>query len=167
MSDFVRGAVAFFGVVFLVGLISYRMGEEHALECALSSAEPKVDTLFIFDTIVSETPIYKEKRVVERIVVPVVDTLRLRDTLYMYADREQVHWRDSLSDVYASGISVEVDSVRHFITERVVVKEIAIPKVQKSRWGIGVHVGYGVQLGTEVRHCPYVGIGISYDLLTW
>ena len=101
-------------------------------------------------------------------LVPVVDTLRLTDTLYVYLDREQVVWQDSLSRVYASGILPQIDSVHHFINERVVTRELTRVVKKPCRWGIGVHGGYGVGLDNgKVIASPYIGIGISYNIISW
>jgi hypothetical protein len=87
--------------------------------------------------------------------------------LYVYLDREQVVWQDSLSRVYASGILPQIDSVQHYITERIVTKEVTIHVKKPCKWGVGVHAGYGVQLGDQVRTAPYIGVGVSYNILSW
>lgn len=143
------------------------MGKKYALNRLVLPQKERVDTLVIFDTIVAEKPILKEKRVVERILVPVTDTLRVRDTLYLYAEREQIHWKDSLSDVYASGIDVEVDSVLHYVPQRIITKERDVIVKVKPRWSLGIHAGYGIQVGDQISHAPYVGVGLSYNLLSW
>jgi opacity protein-like surface antigen len=97
----------------------------------------------------------------------VTDTLRQTDTLYVVLDREQVMWEDSLSRVYASGIMPEIDSVQHFVTERVITKEVVVPKVRRTRWGIGINAGYGVMIGDQVRTAPYIGVGVSYNIVSW
>ena len=62
----------------------------------------RVDTLFIRDTIKVTEPVYVTRRMVDSVLVPVTDTIRLRDTLYVFLEREQIRWEDSLSVVYAS-----------------------------------------------------------------
>ena len=99
--------------------------------------------------------------------MPVVDTLRVTDTLYVYLDREQVVWQDSLSRVYASGILPQIDSVRHFVKEIVVNREVSVPYKIKSRWGLGVQAGYGAYYDGKIRTAPYIGVGISYNILSW
>jgi hypothetical protein len=114
-------------------------------------------------------PIVQEITKVERVPVQVEvrDTLMVRDTMYVYLDREQIVWQDEWSRVYASGILPQVDSVQHFITEKVVTKEIRVPIKQKSRWGLGIQAGYGIQFGKDMSHSPYIGVGLSYNILTW
>lgn len=122
----------------------------------------KVDTLFIRDTIKVTEPISVTKRVLDSIPYPVTDTLRLRDTLYVFLEREQIRWEDSLSVVYASGINPQVDSVIHHTKNMIITKEN--PVIKKTRWGLGVQAGVGAGKGGL---SPYVGIGVSYNLLSW
>lgn len=126
--------------------------------------EEKVDTLYVRDTITLSKPVFVEKRVIEQVKIPVTDTLRQTDTLFVYLDREQVVWQDSLSCVYASGILPRVDSVKHFVCDKIVTIEKVVAKPVKSRWGLGVQAGYGA--GKDGLS-PYVGVGISYNLLSW
>ena len=124
----------------------------------------RVDTLFIRDTIKVTEPVYVTRRKVDSVLVPVTDTIRLRDTLYVFLEREQVRWEDSLSVVYASGVRPEIDSVIHYAERMVIVKEIPVVRVKKTRWGIGIQAGAGA---TKDGLTPYVGVGVSYNLLSW
>lgn len=125
------------------------------------------DTIYIRDTFTQYKPIFKERVVLKEVPIPVTDTLRIHDTLYVYLEREQVVWRDSLSRVYASGILPQIDSVQHFISERVVTRELTKVVKKPCRWGIGVHAGFGIQIGEQVRTTPYIGVGVSYNILSW
>lgn len=130
-------------------------------------AEPpatRVDTLVIRDTFKVTEPKYITRRVVDSVPYPVTDTIRMRDTLYVLLEREQVTWEDSLARVYASGIDPHVDSVIHFTQEMVITREIPVIQVKKTRWGIGVQAGAGV--GKDGL-TPFVGVGVSYILLSW
>lgn len=123
---------------------------------------PQVDTLVIHDTIKVTQPISVTKRVVDSIPYPVVDTLRLRDTLFIYLPKEQIRWEDSLSVVYASGVMPQVDSVIHHVQSMIITKEI--PVIKKTHWGVGVQAGMGLGKGGLT---PYVGVGVSYNILSW
>lgn len=124
----------------------------------------KVDTLIIRDTITQTEPIYVTRHKIESVLVPVTDSVMIHDTLYVYLDREQVVWQDSMSVVYASGINPQVDSVKHFRESKIVTIEKTIPVKVRSKWGIGIQAGYGA---TENGLTPYVGVGLSYNLLSW
>lgn len=124
----------------------------------------RVDTLFIRDTIKVTEPVYVTRKTVDSVLVPVTDTIRLRDTLYVFLEREQIRWEDSLSVVYASGVRPEIDSVIHYTERMVIVKEIPVVRVKKTRWGVGIQAGAGA---TKDGLTPYVGVGVSYNLLSW
>lgn len=143
------------------------IGYKYGLKSAVVEVSELADTLYLRDTIVQYEPILEERVVLKEVPIPVTDTLRIHDTLYVYLEREQVVWQDSLSRVYASGILPQIDSVEHYITERIVTKELTRVVKKPCRWGVGVHAGYGVQFGAQVATAPYIGIGISYNILSW
>lgn len=77
-------------------------------------------------------------------------------------------WQDSLSRVYASGVSVEIDSVMHFVSTKVIIKDRDVIVKIKPKWSIGVHAGYGASVNNgQVAPSPYVGIGVTYNLFSW
>ena len=166
-------AVAVVGasVSFLLALIlSYVIGRRNGFNSAVEAETEKVDTLYLRDTIVQYEPILEERVVYKReyVPVPVTDTLWKHDTLYVSLDHEQVVWQDSLSKVYASGIKPQIDSVQHYVSERIVTKELTKIVKKPCRWGIGVNVGYGGTYNNgRVFASPYIGIGISYNIISW
>lgn len=154
---------AFFLAIGNFAMIGYKYGFNSAVRGEVES----VDTIYIHDTITQYEPIIEERVVLEKIFVPVTDTLWKHDTLYVYLEKEQVVWQDSLSRVYASGIMPQIDSVQHFISERIVTRELTKVVKKPCKWGIGIHAGYGIQLGEQLRTAPYVGVGVSYNILSW
>ena len=145
-------------------LVAFLVGRRCPTNGGGETPTPKVDTLVIRDTIKVTEPISVTKRVVDSIFVPVTDTLRLRDTLYVYLEREQVRWEDSLSVVYASGVKPHVDSVIHHVEQLVTTEEIPVIQVRKTKWGIGMQAGFGAW---KDGLTPYVGVGVSYNLLSF
>ena len=148
--------------------IGFLIGHKHPQKSPVEPIKEKVDTLLIFDTITLSKPVFVEKIKLDSVLIPVTDTLWLHDTLYVYLEREQIQWQDSLCRVYASGVNPQVDSVTHFVRETIVNREISVPVKVKSRWGLGIQVGYGAGInGKQVYLTPYVGVGISYNILSW
>ena len=143
-------------------LLGFLVGQRCPRNGGGETPTPKVDTLVIRDTFKVTEPIYVTKRVVDSIPHPVTDTLRMRDTLYVILEREQIRWEDSLAVVYASGVMPQVDSVIHHTQSLIITKEI--PVIKKTRWGLGVQAGVGAGKGGLT---PYVGVGVSYNLLSW
>ena len=155
------------GIVVAV-LIGFLIGQKHPQKSPVEPIKEKVDTLLIFDTITLTKPVFVEKIQLDSVYMPVTDTLWKHDTLYVYLEREQIQWQDSLCRVYASGINPQVDSVTHFVQETIITREISVPVKVKSRWGLGIQVGYGAGInGKQVYMTPYVGVGISYNILSW
>ena len=150
--------------VILLILIGILIGQKHRQKSPLDPPEIKVDTLVVRDTIMQYKPIFVDKIKVDSVLIPIKDTIVIRDSVYIYMDREKITWRDSLCEVYASGIMPQVDSVRHFREYQCVTIETAIPIKEKSHWGLGVNAGYGVGQGGLT---PYIGIGVSYNILSW
>ena len=149
-------------------LIGFLIGHKHPQKSPVEPIKEKVDTLLIFDTITLTKPVFVEKIQLDSVYMPVTDTLWKHDTLYVYLEREQIQWQDSLCRVYASGINPQVDSVTHFVQETIINREISVPVKVKSRWGLGIQVGYGAGInGKQVYLTPYVGVGISYNILSW
>jgi len=124
----------------------------------------RVDTLTVRDTITQIRPVFEVRRVVERVAVPVTDTVQLHDTAYVYLEREQVEWSDSLATVWASGIQPRVDSVRHYTQKQIITQQVAVPVQVRRRWGIGVQAGYGA---SRDGLTPYIGVGVSYNFVTF
>ena len=154
----------------LLTIIGFTLiGYKYGLKSAVMEVSELADTIYVHDTFTQYKPILEERVVYKREYVPVLvtDTLWKHDTLYVSLDHEQVVWQDSLSKVYASGILPQIDSVQHYITERIVTKEVIIHVKKPCRWGVGVQAGYGIQLGEQIKTAPYIGIGISYNIIRW
>ena len=160
-SIFLVNALLILACVFLFGFI---IGQKHPQKSPVEPIKTKVDTLVIRDTMMCYKHIYVDRVKLDSVLVPVLDTMMIHDTTFVYLEREKVTWRDSLCEVYASGIMASVDSVRHFQEYKYITIETQVPVKVKTHWGLGVNAGYGVGKG---GFTPYIGVGISYNLLSW
>lgn len=151
------------GIAFAV-VLAFLVGQRCPRNPQGEPQIPRVDTLYVRDTIKVTEAVSVTKRVVDSILVPVHDTTRVKDTIYVFLEREQVRWEDSLAVVYASGVNPQVDSVIHYIQERIIIKEFPVIQVKKTRFGLGFQAG-----ATADREgvTPYIGIGVSYNILSW
>lgn len=126
----------------------------------------QVDTLRIRDTLRIEKPVSVEVRVTDTMLVAVADTVVVNDTVYLSLPRETKVYGDSTYTAQVSGYRPELDWVEVYpqtvyVTKNVITKDI-------SRWGIGLQAGYGAYAaGGQVRLAPYLGVGISYDIMRW
>lgn len=160
-----KKVLEFFELAFLMSLLlglGFVWGILSAKNTPTTKIEERVDTLIVRDTITLSKPIYVERVKTEKVLVPVTDTIRERDTLFVYLEKESITWRDSLCEVYASGIYPSVDSVRHFVSRVEIVKEI--PVKVKPAWSIGISAGYGA---SKEGLSPYLGVGITYNLFSF
>lgn len=126
----------------------------------------QVDTLRIRDTLLVERPVPVEVRVVDTMLVAVTDTIRLSDTVYLRLPREIKQYEDSLYRAQVSGYRPALDWIEVYPQTVYLTKVVKTQDVK--RWGIGLQAGYGAYAaGGQVRLAPYVGVGISYDILRW
>lgn len=123
------------------------------------------DTLTVHDTVRVIEPKEIRKTLVKTIYVPAVDTLTLHDTLYVSLKREQRTYADSTYTAYVSGVRPRLDSIFVYPETRYINTTVETVKNPKAkRWGVGVTAGYGISTRGFV---PYVGIGLSYNLITF
>ena len=168
MSDLYKDILISVAKVALIVVIAFTAGQRHMQKRLILPQKERVDTLFIRDTIMSNDPVFITKTKIDSIPypVPVRDTLWKTDTIWL--QREQVMWQDSLSRIYASGVSVEIDSVLHFISTQVITKERDVIVKVKPKWSVGVHAGYGAFANNgQISASPYIGVGVSYNLFSW
>ena len=150
------------GLLLLSGyLLGRRTARTPEPECIV-----QVDTLRIKDTVLVEKPVPVEVRVVDTMLVAVTDTIRLSDTVYLRLPREIKQYEDSLFRAQVSGYRPELDWIEIYPQTVYLTKVVKTQDVK--RWGIGLQAGYGAYVAAgQVRLTPYVGVGISYDILRW
>lgn len=152
--------VALLVAAFLVGRCS---GLEYEAETQVIE---RVDTLVVRDTVIREKPIYRTK------YISVTDSVRVvvHDTVVVSVPREMRVYEDSLYRAEVSGVDPSLDRIEIYAPTRVVTKtEQQVIHVKKpSRWGIGVQVGYGItKQGNAFNPGPYIGVGVSYNILSF
>ena len=168
------------GIVVAI-LIGFLVGRRCPRNDPGEPQTPRVDTLFVRDTN-SFTGPKKEPSpdvLIKEIPVPVyvadstaIDSLlnecarleRVGDSLKLVLLRVQRHYSDSTFDVWVSGVDPRLDSIKTYQTNMIITKEIPVIQVKKTRWGLGVQAGAGI--GKDGL-TPYVGVGISYNILSW
>lgn len=168
MSDNFKKILIASVVIIAALALSFAAGSRHAQKRLILPQKERVDTLFIRDTIMSNDPVFITKTKIDSIPypVPVRDTLWKTDTIWL--QREQVMWQDSLSRIYASGVSVGIDSVLHFISTQVITKERDVIVKVKPKWSVGVQAGYGAFANNgQISASPYIGVGVTYNLFSW
>lgn len=166
-------------------MVGFIIGRKHPQKSPVEPIKKKVDTLFVPDSNIFTEP-KKEPSpdvLIKEIPVPVyvadssaIDSLlnkcarleRVNDSLQLVLLRVQRHYSDSTFDAWVSGIDPRLDSIKTYQTNMIITKEIPVIQVKKTRWGLGIQAGFGAGLaGTHVYYTPYVGVGLSYNILSW
>lgn len=156
-----RVAIIKLAVILFALIASFFMGKNSVRHTTVTEVNRVVyDT--ITRTIIKRDTMWRD-RIVYRdmpVVVKDVDTIRITDTVTVAIPIYSYWFKDDLYDIKAEGYDVKINSVTvyprtEYKTERVNVK---------NRWGLGVQVGYGV---SKDGFSPYIGIGVSYNILTW
>ncbi len=143
-------------------------GRESGRRAAYAAMKPERDTLIVRDTIMREMPVEIERRVVDRVLVEVRDTVRERDTLYLQLEREQRVYADSSYRAVVSGVRPRLDSLQIYTTERIVTERVVLTARERPRWSLGLQAGYGATaVSGQLRLAPYLGIGVTYNLASW
>ena len=153
-------AVVLLAIAFLLGRVT----------APLPPPEPlSRDTVTVThtDTITREKPVYYARTVTDTLRLVVRDTVRQQDTLYLAVAREQRAYRDTSYEAWVSGVQPSLDSIRIYAPVRCVTVTERVPVKVRSRWGLGVSAGYGITLSQQPQLTPYVGVGISYNIVTW
>ena len=149
-------------------LLAYCAGCNTAQQRAISSAIQQADTLVIHDTITREMPVYITNTRVRTEYVLVRDTLRLHDTLFVPITIEKRVYKDSLYRAEISGYKPSLDKIEIYQQTRTITKVEQVLVKDKKRWGLGIQAGYGVGIHSGVVYTtPYIGVGVSYNLLRW
>lgn len=117
--------------------------------------EVRVDTFYKYRERVS----YLER--IDTVTKMVIDTVAVVVPLSKY-----VAQKDSLYRVEATGYDVTFDNIT--VYPKTVTISNTIEVVKPTRWGLGIQAGYGATLQDRtVRLSPHIGVGVSYNLLSW
>jgi hypothetical protein len=158
-KSYLWGAVSVLAAFLIGALVSGLLVKGH-FRAELETLTPEVIEYTKTDTIVQIKPTFVERRIVKKdtIKIAVIDTLVVRDTLYL--PREQKVYADSSYRAVVSGISPRLDSIEVY---NKTITKIATQK-EWRKWDYGVQVGVG--LVCPINSTPnlggYVGFGITY-----
>ncbi len=162
-------------ILFILAVLVLRTGQGNRKEVSIKETVTTLtDTVRIRDTIEIEKPVYISRTIVDSILVPVmqIDTVFLKDTLYIQLPREQRYYREQEYEAWVSGFQPELDSLKLYSDQTLITNQYhhqtqIIEKLRQKRFGIGIQVGYGTTFNEKIYFTPYVGIGLSYNFLTF
>lgn len=159
-----------FTLAFLAfSYIGYRTGRNYA------DSVPVSDTVrvTVYDTVIFRKPVAVDSVVIRHVPVKLPASVK-EDTVLRHEEKRdsaevvipitQKVYRDTAYTAWVSGFMPSLDSIA--IRRRTDNVTVAVPS-RRKRWGIGVHAGYGVTAERNPRFTPYIGIGITYNLLNF
>lgn len=124
-----------------------------------------------------DTPIPKDSTVIryKTVRVPVYDTISsfkdiekvaYGDSVTIELPITQKVYEDSNYKAWVSGYQPSIDSILIYRPTTTITRTITDTEVRykHNRWGVGVQAGVGATPG---RIEPYVGIGVTYNILSW
>ena len=147
---------------------AFFMGRCTAPEPPMTGETVRVDTLYVRDTITREMPVYTRVYVRDSIYVPIRDTLHRTDTVWL--PREVKVYEDERYRAEVSGYQPSLDRIDIFVKDKIVTQDKTqiVTVKRNARWGIGLQAGYGATYYDGGVHAfPYIGVGVSWNLITW
>lgn len=128
----------------------------------------QTDTLRIRDTVLIAKPATKTIRTIDTIYIPKkqIDTIIRTDTVFIKLPKEQHYYEDSRYSAWISGYRPQLDSIRIYPEHQIITNTLSPYKSKSTILGIGIQIGYGATLnGNQVITSPYIGIGVSWNLI--
>lgn len=151
-------------ICFLTAFLVIRCINYHPQQKVVT--EVKYDTVIIYDTIIIEKPI------------PITRTLTkyINDTVYIenkpiLADIpiEEVIYTDERYEAIVSGYKPQLESLKLFQKDTIITNYITerITEKNKSKFSIGIGLGYGITTKNNPTITPIVGLTLNYNLLNF
>lgn len=144
-------AVLLFASGFVAGRKSHLRGQEGGIRT--ETAE-----VIIRDTIRREKPVFVRSVVKDFVIVPVRDTVRIRDTVWTVVPRMERVYEDSTYRAVISGYDPRLECIDIYRTER--TRVVTLTRTEATpRLGFGLAVGPSVLV--DVGGTPRFGVGIT------
>lgn len=85
----------------------------------------------------------------------------LSDSTTVMLPLEGREYADSNYRAWVSGYRVSLDSIRIY------PRTVTVTRTRLPRWSLGIQAGLGLSTSSGIRLTPYIGLGITYNLLSW
>lgn len=158
MTTFQKIALPFcLGVLLSVALVvSFKLGQHYAPTSPGLPVNVQTDTLVIRDTIREKEPVFLTKYVDRVELVPVTDTIRRTDTLYMAVEIERKTYQGDDYRAVVSGFRPSLEEIAVFPKTVYLQTEVSQPPAPASRRG--PRAGIGIAAGPGAFWTPGTGV---------
>lgn len=171
INSFISGCLATITVILGIVFFYHSCQKNNVENSSEKTNETVYDTIPIFIGM----PIPKDSVVIryKTVKVPIYDTIRVHHTDTLFSDSTTVIlpitqkvYKDSTYKAWVSGYMPTLDSIRIFQPTTTITNTITNTKIRykQKRWGLGLQAGIGI---APSKIEPYIGIGISYHILSW
>lgn len=151
-------------------VLAFKLGQHYAPTSPGLPVNAQTDTLVIRDTIREKTPVFLTKYVDRVELVPVTDTIRRVDTLYMAVEIERKTYQGDDYRAVVSGFRPSLEEIAVFPKTVYLQTEVTQPPAPASRRGpragIGIAAGPGAfwtpQAGVQFGAGAVVGLSITF-----
>ena len=128
---------------------------------------PVPDTVLRIDTL-RDTVLVPRRVYVTRVdtcwLPRAADTVYVSDTVPVLVPIERKEYATEEYRAVVEGWRPSLVEMEVYPRTQTVTKYLTRETIRKSRWGIGLQVGYGV---SESRLAPYLGVGVQYNIVSW
>lgn len=153
-------------LVAAVSVLSWRLGYRSAV--AESIETPRADTLIVRDTVTVEYPVPILTTITDTLLVAYPDIVIIHDTTFVQLPKERKEYSGKDYRAVVSGYQPSLDLIQIFPETKVVTQTISVPSRNRSHWALSLQAGYGITLqNNRITPLPYIGAGISYNLIEW
>lgn len=159
------------GVLFAAALLTaFKLGQHYAPTPPDLPVNVQTDTLVIRDTIREKEPVFLTKYVDRVELVPVTDTIRRVDTLYMAVEIERRTYQGDDYRAVVSGWRPSLEEIAVYPKTVYLQTEVTQPPAPASRRrpraGIGIAAGPGAfwtpQAGVQFGAGAVVGLSVTF-----
>ena len=128
----------------------------------------RTDTLRFRDTLTVELPVPILTTIIDTILVVRPDIIVIRDTVYARLPKERKEYSGADYRAVVSGYQPSLDLIQVFPETKTITKTISAPPRKRSHWSIALQAGYGLTLqSNRITPLPYIGAGLSYNIIEW
>ena len=148
------------GLLFLA--LGYFWGYKTTTPERVEIVQQDTITIVKIDTIPFPQPIPYKVEIVRN------DTIYINDTIYVALPIEIKEYQAEEYYAKISGYKPNLDYIEVFQKETIKYINTTEKVYSKpKKWGVGVQLGAGIVIGDKVQLKPYLGLGLSYNFITF